>query len=137
VPNPPKPVEVKRRLGNPGKRALPGAGGTALAAVPAIPPADHDLDVKTALERVLDAGVVWLAVTDTPTVCLLRETVEDYAAARALGGDWKQIEALRDRMSKLLSQLGFDPTARSRLGLAEVKATDHLEAILARRKNQK
>lgn len=137
MPNPGKPVEVKRRLGNPGKRALPGAvGATALASVPAIPRADHELSVKDALERVLDAGTVWLAVTDSPTVCLLRETVEDYAAARALGGDWRQVAALRDQMMKLLSQLGFDPTARSRLGLAEVKAQDVLEGLLARRQTK-
>ena len=32
-----------------------------------------------------------------------------------------------------LSQLGFDPTARARLGLAEVKAEDTLEKLKARR----
>ncbi len=127
--NPPKPIEQKRRTGNPGKRKLPD--GSSLAAVPAIPAELVDLEPGESLDRVLAAGVHWIAATDSPVVGLLREAIEDYQKCRGLG-DIKLAIELRKQIASLLSQLGFDPTARSRLGLAEVKAKTKLEELRER-----
>jgi hypothetical protein len=132
---PPKPIEQKRRTGNPGKRPLPASGS--LAVVPAVAAADHELSVDEALDRVLGAGVHWLARTDGPTIALLRDAVEDYAQLRGTPGvPPKEVREARAQVMALLSQLGFDPTSRSRLGLAEVKAQSKLEEIRARRGQQ-
>lgn len=127
---PRKPVEQKKRTGNPGKRALP----TKLAVVPAIEPADHELTVDEALDRVLERGVPWIAATDAPVVALLREAIEDYAELRSMDGmSAREVRDARKQVMDLLSRLGFDPTARSALGLAEVKAQSKLEGLLADR----
>jgi hypothetical protein len=55
-----------------------------------------------------------------------RETLEERQSLRAAvlagHGDRKELRALDKQVIEMLSALGFDPTARSRLGLAEVKA---------------
>ena len=94
-----------------------------------------ELTVPQALERVLGAGVGWLATTDGPAVALLRDAVEDYARLRSIDGmPPKEVRDARTQVMALLSQLGFDPTARARLGLAEVTARSKLDEIAARRK---
>lgn len=127
MPNPPKPIEQKRRLGNPGRRPLPKAGSLAL--VPSAQTEAWDLDPEAALERVLDAGVVWLAATDIK-ISLLRATLEELQAARSNGTIRDRLECIKTA-SSLMSELGFDPAARSRLGLAEVKAKSVLAELRA------
>ncbi len=132
MPNPPKPIEVKRRNGNPGKRPL--AKTSSLAAVAPLPPRAYELSLSEALDHVLDLGSVWLGESDMPTVVLLRETVEDYVEMRANPRTTpNQMREVREQISALLSKLGFDPTSRGRLGLAEVKAASTLEKIRAKR----
>jgi len=133
VGRPPKPTEQKRKLGNPGKRPLPN--GLALVAVAAIAPEPIDLDPTATLSAVLEAGKAWLAASDSLACVLLRESIEERAVLRELvmqtqGSDARK--ALRDLDKQIisqLSQLGFDPAARSRLGLAEVKAASTLEKL--------
>ena len=51
------------------------------------------------------------------------------------GSDWRDRVALRqlDRsINSMLSQLGFNPVERTRMGVAEVQAVSKLEAIQAR-----
>jgi hypothetical protein len=133
VPNPGKPIEVKRRNGNPGKRKLPPS--SQLAAVPAIPSKAYELSVSDALDRVLDMGTPWLAETDMTIVSLLREAVEDYTELRAdPRSSPNQVREAREQIASFLSRLGFDPTSRSKLGLAEVKAQSTLEKLRASRK---
>lgn len=133
VGRPPKPVEQKRRTGNPGKRALPGA--TQLAAVPAIEVAPVDLPPDTTLDAIFDAGRAWLAASDVTAMALLRESLEERAVLRALVMQTQSTDArkaLRDLDKQIIGQLsllGFDPSARSRLGLAEVKAATTLEKL--------
>lgn len=129
----PKPVEQKRALGNPGKRALPGGGN--LAAVAAIEIDPVDLDPVITLEAVFSAGRAWLASTDTVACAMLRESIEERSALRALVMQSQSTDArkaLRDLDKQIIGQLsllGFDPAARSRLGLAEVKAQSTLEKL--------
>ncbi len=133
VGRPPKPTEQKRRTGNPGKRALPGAH--ALAAVPAIEVEPVELPVNTTLAEVFSAGRAWLAASDTTAMALLRESIEEREVLRDLVMQTQSSDArkaLRDLDKQIISQLstlGFDPAARSRLGLAEVKAASTLEKL--------
>lgn len=128
---PPKPVEQKRRAGNPGRRPLPD--GSALAAVPAADVAPVELDVADTIAGVFAAGSHWLAATDVTALALLRESLEERQSLRdavlAGHGDRKELRALDKQVVELLSALGFDPAARSRLGLAEVKAATKLEQL--------
>lgn len=130
---PPKPTEQKRRTGNPGKRPLPGAA--TLAVVPAVESEPVDLDPVDAMASVLDHGRAWLAGSDALALALLRESIEERAQLRELvvqTGSTDARKALRDLDKQIisqLSQLGFDPAARSRLGLAEVKAQSTLEKL--------
>jgi hypothetical protein len=128
---PPKPVEEKRRLGNPGKRALPTSG--ALAIVEPIGKTMADWSALDAFDQVMSDGVNWLARTDAPTLALLREMLEERQVLRAAvlagAGDRRQLRELDKQIAERLSALGFDPAARSRLGLAEVKRVSKLEEL--------
>jgi hypothetical protein len=129
----PKPIEQKRRTGNPGKRALPAANQ--LAAVPVIPPASYERSVEQALDDVLAIGVPWLAATDAPLVSMLREAVEHYAEARDDPRSTpKELLDARAQLMRLMAELGFSPASRAELGLAEVKAQSTLEKLRASRR---
>ena len=134
---PPKPTEQKRRTGNPGGRALPAA--SSLAVVPAVAPEPVDLDPAATLHTVLDAGSAWLAATDSTALAMLRESLEERSQLRAVVLATQSMDArkaLRDldkQLIAMLSALGFDPTARARLGLAEVKAASTLDKLRANR----
>jgi len=126
---PPKPVEQKRKLGNPGKRALPKGN---LAVVPAAPrPEAMTLSAAEAFERVLDQGVHWLGATDLPTLVLLRQVLEKRDQVEST--DLKMWVELTKTAHSLLAQCGFDPASRSKLGLAEVKAMSKMEQLRAAR----
>ena len=129
---PPKPIEQKRRNGNPGKRPLPDR--VELVAVPPVDSAAVELTPLQALERALLAGAAWLAESDAAAIVLARDALELYAELRAdpkakvtdviSAGKWAQ---------SCFADLGFNPSERSRLGLAEVKAQSVAESIIARR----
>lgn len=130
---PPKPTEQKRLTGNPGKRAL--APATQLSAVPALDADPVDLDAEATVRGVLEAGRAWLAASDTLAVVMLREAIEEYAALREVvlaTGAASERRALRELSKQIINQLsllGFDPTARARLGIAEVKARSVLQQM--------
>lgn len=143
---PPKPVEQKRLLGNPGHRPLPDVDEVVtLPAVTEKPEPDRPLGKpgKELWDRVWDAGASWVSPhTDLELLLITCELVDERWALRA--------QVLRDEDSKTrrnlneltkmivtnLSLLGFTPTDRSRLGVAEVKAQTKLEEMLIRRANR-
>lgn len=130
---PPKPAEVKRRTGNPGGRPLPAP--SKLAAVPAIEPDPVDLPAVDTISGVLEAGRAWLAASDTLAVAMLRESLEERATLRErvlIAGAASDRRALRELDKLIISQLstlGFDPTARARLGVAEVTTRSVLQRL--------
>ena len=129
---PRKPAEEKRRLGNPGKRALPTQGNVVL--MPAVPTDAADMPPADAMSYVLEHGRSWLGQTDSVAVALLREALEERAEIRAAAraGSTEARKALREIDKQIIGQLsalGFDPAARARLGLAEVKAASKLEEL--------
>ena len=142
MPNPPKPNEIKRRLGNPGKRALPAASQVIL--LPAAleipdPPRPLGVEGMKLWQRIWDAGRSWISpASDLEHVALLCESMDERTALRYTvlsGGDWRDRVALRQldsQLTSMLSALAFNPVDRSRLGFAEVATRSKLEELRAR-----
>lgn len=138
----PVPNEVKRRRGNPGKRALPDESklqilpGSKTAPEPPRPLGEVGLDFWT---RTWEAGYVWLSPqSDVDLLLLTCEQLDERKALREYvlaSDDPRSRAALRDIEKALVnaySLLGFSPTDRTRLGVAEVRVEDDLEAFRRR-----
>jgi P27 family predicted phage terminase small subunit len=96
-------------------------------------------------------SAVWLAETDKPMLALLCQKVDrrneylaianssepvlwtdkGYAYANPIVG---MLSTLEGEITKLAAQMGLTPTERSRMGLAEVKARNAFEDLLAKRR---
>lgn len=139
VGRPPKPTEEKRRLGNPGKRALPSKElVVALPAAETIPEPSRPLGTygKQFWDRVWQYGIHWISpTTDFEVMMMTAELIDERwglraKVMRALVSDTLSAESARDRralrdldrlIDSHLSQLGLTPADRTRLGYAEVK----------------
>lgn len=144
MPNPPRPIEAKRRTGNPGKRRLPDPSTViALPAADGIPDPLRPLQVegRRMWDRIWSRGAVWLSpASDAEVVQMLAEAMDERVTLRdrVMSGenDWRDRIALRqldDQIKSLLSSLGFTPTDRAKLGVAEVKQMSKLDAMRARK----
>lgn len=142
---PPKPIEIKRRTGNPGKRPLP-----VLAEVIALPEADGVPDLPPDLadagadlwRQIWQDGLSWISPkTDMAAAEEACRIADDLAVARRRyratsdPGDARALATLGKRFDEALSVLGFNPTARSRLGVAEVRRVSALDKLLERRRD--
>ena len=142
MPNPARPIEMKRKLGNPGKRAMPGEGSLMQIEggyrEPLRPLGVAGMQLWS---EVYEAGGLWISSqTDTQLlqmVCELldrREILRDEFLAdpteRKVNMSLLETEKL---IQTSLSLLGFTPSDRARLGLAEVKRTSKLEELMERR----
>ena len=149
----PTPLEKKRALGNPGKRALPDISEThALEPLGDIPPTlgEHG----RALWEKMKNSVPWLAESDTPLMITLCEKEDRRArmvaqleeeplvlASPRTGTAYGNplvgmLSTLETDMVKIYAQLCMSPAERTRLGLAEVKAKSTLEKLRAQRENR-
>jgi len=139
---PPKPIEQKRMLGNPGKRPLPEPGevqilpGVHEIPEPARPLLTYGRDLW---DRVWSVGATWISPnTDIELLLMTCEMVDERWNLRVQvmkNDDARTRRGLRELERQIvsnLSLLGFTPTDRSRLGVAEVKARSKLEELLAR-----
>lgn len=137
---PPKPIEQKRALGNPGKRPLPTEGSLVL--LPSMyevpePPRPLVTEAAKALwNRTWTMGQTWLSPqTDIELLLMTCEMVDERWNLRIKvlqDNRPEERKGLRDLERQLvanLSLLGFTPTDRSRLGVAEVKKISKLEAL--------
>jgi hypothetical protein len=137
---PPKPIEQKRALGNPGKRPLPTEGSLVL--LPSMyeipePPRPIVTEAAKALwTRTWTMGQTWLSPqTDIELLLMTCEMVDERWNLRIKvlqDNRPEERKGLRDLERQLianLSLLGFTPTDRSRLGVAEVKKISKLEAL--------
>jgi len=142
MPNPSKPTESKRLIGNPGKRALPEAGLVAVIEGGYREPL-RELGVagQTLWYDVWGHGISWVSprsdVHLLQVVCelfdrreLLREAFLIDPTERKVNMSLLETEKL---IQSSLSLLGFTPSDRARLGLAEVKKESRLDEMLARR----
>lgn len=143
MPNHPKPIEQKRKNGNPGKRALPK-----LSVVTQLPAADQVPDPLRPLgkegqnmwQRIWVGCASWVSpATDIELVQLLCESIDERTALRVTvlrGSDWRDRVALRSIESdirSMLSALGLTPVDRTRMGVAEIKAKSVLEQLREKR----
>lgn len=144
VGRPPKPTEQKRRLGNPGKRALP-APLVVLAPAAVPPPGRQSPESAEFFNALVDSGAaVWIGQTDVLALEVARQMWVDREAARrrweSLPGDKDLFDIYNELTKRLigcLSQLGLDPVARARLGVAEVKRQTTLDRLEAKRDRRK
>ena len=142
--NPPKPIELRRKLGNPGKQALPKQNDVILMpAISEIPEPSRQLfDAGLVLwNRIWAMGQLWISPnTDVELLLMTCEMLDERVRLRSFVWNnpeaWRERKALRElekNITNSLSLLGFTPTDRSRLGIAEVKAKSKLEELRARR----
>ena len=144
MPNgrPPKPTEVKRKLGNPGGRKLPEQSQIQMFdPIVSLPEPSRPL-LKYGREfwdKVWLNGLQWISVnTDSELLLMTCELVDERWNLRVRvmqSNDWRERRALReldDRIIRNLSLMGFTPADRSRLGVAEVKAISKMEALKRR-----
>ena len=140
---PAKPTEIKRKLGNPGRRPLPDSSVVQyLEPVTVVPdPARPLLKYgKEFWDKVWGSGLSWISAnTDAELLLMTCELVDERWNLRVRvmqSNDWRERRALReldDRIIRNLSLLGFTPADRSRLGWAEVKTQSVLEEFMARK----
>tara|TARA_R110001606_G_scaffold235104_3_gene383004 strand:- start:719 stop:1045 length:327 start_codon:yes stop_codon:yes gene_type:complete len=91
-------------------------------------------------DKVWDAGVNWISPnTDIELLLMTCEMIDERADLRAkvmATDDSTMRKGLRDLDRQLvtnLSLMGFTPSDRSRLGVAEVKAQSKLEELMERK----
>lgn len=140
---PTKPLEEKRRLGNPGGRPLPKPGE--LMTIPGgyvEPMRPLEFAGKQLWDSVFRFGEIWISSrTDVHLLLMTCEQLDRRETLRSLiaeTNDWhllKQLNDLEKLIAVNLGQLGFTPAERTRLGLAEVKRQNKLEELMARKAN--
>ena len=138
--NPAKPIEKKRQLGNPGKRALPGEDAIVLHSGRAVPPEDLGAAGLRLWSRVFDEGEIW--VSPRLDVELLERTCRALDRLVVLDRLFEEDPSERKTVMSIneteklvasnLGLLGFTPSDRARLGLAEIKRQSKLEEMMAR-----
>lgn len=135
---PPKPVEQHKRTGT----YRPDRHGSNLAVVPAVEVALPELDPASVMDRILGDGTSWLAMTDSVALAMLREALEERREVRerAVLGSVEARRELRELDKQIIGQLsvlGFDPSARARLGLAEVKRVSTLDNLRSQQEKRR
>jgi hypothetical protein len=137
MPNPPKPTEQKRLLGNPGKRGLPNP--KAVMAIPSGRPeplAPLGPRGQELFDRACDLGEAWISPTTDKFVLqhaaeladitdLVRRSAEGTLDNQML----MRYNDLAKTLNSTLGLLGFTPADRTRLGLAEVKRMSKVEEL--------
>lgn len=136
---PSKPAEQKRRLGNPGKRALPALSNVVtLSPMVEIPEAPRPLGpAGLALwNRVWPAARHWMSPEiDLEYLLVVCEQLDERVALRirvlreGQSYDRRDLRDLDRQLLTALGVLGFTPSDRAKLGLAEVKTRTKLEEL--------
>lgn len=146
---PAKPVELKRKLGNPGQRPLPEPRAVEPGSVHDVPTPPRKLSklARTIWDRYWIAGAGWLSPrTDLEIVTRLCEAYDERAALRKLlvGGltvtgstgqtvmhpAISAIRTLEGMITRYENLCGFTPSDRTRLGIAEVTRQSKLQEFL-------
>jgi len=143
---PTKPAEIKRLTGNPGKRALPEQ-----SAIMLIPKASETPEPARPLlkygqelwDRVWKSGINWISPnTDLEILLMTCELIDERWNLRVrvmTDNNPKDRRGLRELDKQIVSNLGllgFTPSDRSRLGVAEVKKMSKLEELISKKANR-
>ena len=139
---PTKPLEQKRLTGNPGKRTLPDPKSLVLlpSAFDIPEPSRQLLSAGQELwERIWGMGQTWISPsTDVDLLLMTCELLDERRNLRIQvmqnnrPDERKSLRELDRQLVANLSLLGFTPTDRSRLGVAEVKRQSKLEELRSR-----
>lgn len=140
---PAKPIEQKRLLGNPGKRALPDSQSLDVLPMAHEAPEPHRpllTHGRELWDRVWNSGIAWISPdTDVELLLMTCEMVDERWNLRikVMSSDNMQMARRLDNLTRLivgnLSLLGFSPSDRARLGVAEVKRISKIEELRRRR----
>jgi hypothetical protein len=142
---PPKPVEAHKRAGT-FRADRHGGSAEVVVALPMAagvpePPAELMLAGRSLWGRAWASAITWLSPdSDLDAVVLACSLADDLALARERyratrdPADARAVVALSKEFTVALSDLGFNPTARARLGVAEVKRVSALDELLSRRR---
>jgi hypothetical protein len=143
---PTKPIEQKRLTGNPGKRALPEQSAVMLIPQASIAPNPGRPLLKYGQElwdRVWESGINWISPnTDLELLLMTCEMIDERWNLRVrvmTDSNPKDRRGLRELDRQIVSNLGllgFTPSDRSRLGVAEVKKMSKLEELMAKKANR-
>jgi hypothetical protein len=143
---PPKPIEQKRLLGNPGKRPLPKQKDIVLLEPIKTTPKPPRKLFDPGLElwnRVWESGIAWISpTTDVDLLMLVCEQMDERFKLRSQvwqsnrSDERAALRRLEQQIVQNLSLLGFSPADRSRLGIAEVRRVSKLEELKARVQNK-
>ena len=140
MPNPGKPAEEKRRIGS--RNYKPASEVIVLEAADGVPEPIRRLG-DSGLElwvRVWSLGVTWISPrTDVELLQIVCEQLDERDSLRDYVLDNVDARFERSALRELeksirsnLSLLGFTPTDRMKLGLAEVQAQNKLEKMRAK-----
>lgn len=140
---PPTPVEIKRKTGNPGKRKLPDPMAIELlpqaSEIPE-PPRPLLKPGRRLWDEVWEAGIQWISpTTDMEILLMTCELVDERWNLRikVMSSDdmgmARRLDSVSNQIVRNLSLLGFTPSDRTRLGVAEVKKASKIEEILRKR----
>ena len=142
MPNPPKPTEQKRLLGNPGQRPLPKLSEViALPSGKAEPLAPLGERGQQLFDMASQLGEQW--ISPMSDVVILQHAAEladmtervRVAAEQTLDNQMlMRYNDLAKTFNSTLGLLGFSPADRTRLGLAEVKRVSKVEELRAKLK---
>jgi hypothetical protein len=140
---PTKPIEQKRLIGNPGKRALPEQSAIMLISQASQTPEPARPLLKYGQElwdRVWESGINWISPnTDLEILLMTCELIDERWNLRVrvmTDNNPKDRRGLRELDRQIVSNLGllgFTPSDRSRLGVAEVKKMSKLEELMSKR----
>ena len=143
---PTKPIEQKRLIGNPGKRALPEQSAIMLIPQASKTPQPARPLLKYGQElwdRVWESGINWISPnTDLEILLMTCEMIDERWNLRVrvmTDNNAKDRRGLREIDRQIVSNLGllgFTPSDRSRLGVAEVKKMSKLEELMAKKANR-
>jgi hypothetical protein len=142
MPNPAKPIEQKRLIGNPGKRPLPvQAEMIMLPAGKVSPLRPLEYAGLQLWNSVFQAGDLWISNrTDVHLLQMTAEQLDRRESLRAALVDNPTENTVLMRLAELeksisgnLGLLGFTPSDRARLGLAEVKKESKIDELRSRK----
>lgn len=141
MPNPATPLEQKRKLGNPGKRALPSPSDTmSLQGGYQQPHQPLDWAGQQLWDRVFRAGKTWVANTDVEALMIVCKQLDRQVMLESKVQEdpndfhlLRQLLELEKAIMSGLGQLGFTVDSRSRLGLAEIKAESMFQKLMSER----
>jgi hypothetical protein len=142
MPNPPKPTEQKRLLGNPGQRPLPKLSEVTL--LPGGKPEQlaplNDRGQKL-FDMASELGEQWISPASDAVILQHAAELADMtervrlAAEQTLDNQMlMRYNDLAKTLNSTLGLLGFSPADRTRLGLAEVKRVSKVEELRAKLK---